>query len=136
MDRYIDLRTVLAVSRRDAYVSVCLYMYWAQGRVADLHVEYVERRTKYGILFICSLFCKCTHLEYIRIHVLCRVNQAEYAIRIPTAAPQEYVNIYSTRRVAEACAALTTVRVTVEHSTSDGAFEAGGGGGAPAGGAQ
>jgi len=26
------------------------------------------------------------------------VNQAEYAIRIPVAAPQEYVNTYSTRR--------------------------------------
>ena len=38
------------------------------------------------------------NLEYVRSHAICRVNQAEYAIRIPVAAPQEYVNTYSTRR--------------------------------------
>jgi len=37
------------------------------------------------------------NLEYIRIHVICRVNQAEYAIRILWFAAQEYVNTYSTR---------------------------------------
>jgi len=30
---------------------------------------------------------------------ICRINQAEYGIRILVAAPQEYVNIYSTRRL-------------------------------------
>ena len=39
------------------------------------------------------------NLEYVRIHGLRRVNQAEYAIRIPMAAPQEYVSTYSTRRL-------------------------------------
>jgi len=38
-------------------------------------------------------------LEYVRFHVICRVNQAEYGIRIPMAAPQKYVNTYSTRRL-------------------------------------
>ena len=64
----------------------------------NLHVEYVERRTKYGILFIFSLFCKYINLEYVTICVIRRVNQAGYAIRIPMAAPQEYVNTYSTFR--------------------------------------
>jgi len=39
------------------------------------------------------------HLEYARIHAICRVNQAEYGIRVRVVAPQEYVNLYSTRRV-------------------------------------
>ena len=64
-----------------------------------LQVEYVEQRATYGILFIFSMFCEETNLEYVSIHVICRVNQAEYAIRIPQAVPQEYVKIYSTRRV-------------------------------------
>ena len=64
-----------------------------------LHVEYVKRRTKYGILFIFSPFCEYMNLEYVRIDGICRVNQAEYAICIPMAAPQEYVNTYSTRRL-------------------------------------
>jgi len=67
--------------------------------VLTLHAEYVKQRTQYVILFIFSLFCEYMHLEYVRMHVLCRVNQAEYAIRILKAAPQEYVNTYSTRRV-------------------------------------
>jgi len=36
--------------------------------------------------------------EYVRIHVIHGVNQPEYVIRILVAAPQEYMNIYSTRR--------------------------------------
>jgi len=39
-----------------------------------LYVEYVERRTKYGILFRFSLLCEYINLQYVRIHVLCRVN--------------------------------------------------------------
>jgi len=31
-------------------------------------------------------------LEYVRMYVICRVHQAEYAVCIPMAAPQEYVN--------------------------------------------
>jgi len=45
-----------------------------------------------------SLFCECFHLEYVRIHVIYRVNQAEHVIHIRVVAPQEYVNIYSTCR--------------------------------------
>jgi len=57
-----------------------------------LHVE-----QEYCILFIISLFCEYIHLEYIRIDVIYRVNQAEYVLHILVVAPQEYVNIYSTR---------------------------------------
>jgi len=39
------------------------------------------------------------NLEYVRMHVICRVNQAKYAIRIPMATPQENVNTWSTRRI-------------------------------------
>ena len=46
------------------------------------------------------MFYEYIHLEYVRIHVIYRVNQAEYVIRIRVVAPQEYVNIYSTRRVS------------------------------------
>ena len=49
-------------------------------------------------LFLC--FCEYTHLEHVRIHVMYRASQEEYAIRTPMAAPQEYVNTYSTRRVS------------------------------------
>jgi len=66
------------------------------GRV---HVEYAERGTEYGILFIFSLFCEYIHLEYIRIHVIYRVNQAEHGIPILVIAPQECVKIDSTGRV-------------------------------------
>jgi len=34
-----------------------------------------------------SLFCEYIHLEYVRIHVIYKVNQAEYAIRILVVAP-------------------------------------------------
>jgi len=46
-----------------------------------------------------SLFCEYSRLEYVRIHVIYSVNQAEYVIHILVVAPQEYVNIYSTRRL-------------------------------------
>ena len=36
--------------------------------------------------------------DYVRTHVIYRVNQAEYVIHILAVAPQEYVHIYSTRR--------------------------------------
>jgi len=68
------------------------------NRRLTLHVEYVKRGLEYGILFIFSLFCEYIHHEYAHIHVIQRGNQAEYVIHIRVVAPQEYVNIYSTRR--------------------------------------
>jgi len=65
--------------------------------MVSLHVEYAEREKEYGILFIVNLFCEYIHLEYVRIHSIYRVNQAEYVIHIRVVASQEYVNIYSTR---------------------------------------
>jgi len=56
-------------------------------------------RIKYGILFIFSVFCEYSNLEYVHIHVVYRLNHAEYGIRILVAASQEYVNTYSARRL-------------------------------------
>ena len=67
--------------------------------MGSLHVEYAEREKEYGILFIFSLLCEYIHLKYVRIHVIYRVNPAEYVIHVLVVASQEYVNIYSTRRV-------------------------------------
>ena len=39
-------------------------------------------------------------LEYARIHVMHRVNQAEYVICVLVTAPLEHVNTYSTCRLA------------------------------------
>jgi len=63
--------------------------------MAALYIEYAERRNEYGILFTFSLFCEYPRLEYIRIHGIYRVRQAEYGIHILVVAPQEYVNIFS-----------------------------------------
>jgi len=68
------------------------------ARCGTLDVEYAERGNEYGILFIFSLFCEYIQLEYVHIHGIYRVHEAEYGIRILVVAPQEYVNIYSTRR--------------------------------------
>jgi len=46
-----------------------------------------------------SLFCEYIHLECVHVHVVYRVNQAEYMIHILVVAPHEYVNTYSTPRV-------------------------------------
>jgi len=54
-----------------------------------LHVEFAKQRTEYGILFIFSLFCEYSNLEYVRVPVIYRVNQAEYVIQIRVAASQE-----------------------------------------------
>ena len=68
--------------------------------VTILQVEYGGGgRIQYSILFIFSLFYESSNLEYVHIHVIYRVNQAEYGIRILVAASQEYVNTYSTCRV-------------------------------------
>jgi len=57
-----------------------------------------KRGTEYGFLFLLRLFCEYIYLEYVHIHVIYRVDQAEYVIHVRVAAPQEYVNIYATRR--------------------------------------
>ena len=51
-----------------------------------------------GNLFILSMFCEYSHLEYVRIHVIYGVNQANHVIHVRVVAPQEYVNTYSTCR--------------------------------------
>jgi len=70
--------------------------------VFGLRVEYAERGTKYGILFIFSLFDEYSPLEYVRVPVIYRIYQAEYVILIVVAVSQEYVNTYSTPRVFRA----------------------------------
>jgi len=67
--------------------------------VPTLHVEYAERGKEYGTLFTVSLFCEYIYLEYVCIHVIYRVNQAEYVIHVLVVKPQEYVKICLTRRV-------------------------------------
>jgi len=67
--------------------------------VCVLHIEYAERGKEYGILFRFSLFCEYVRLEYARIHVIYRINQAEYVIHVLVVAPREYVDTYSTRTV-------------------------------------
>jgi len=62
--------------------------------------KYARGGINYGILFILSLFHEYSDLEYVQFHVIYRVNQAEYVIHMRVVAPQEYVNIYSTRRAA------------------------------------
>jgi len=68
-------------------------------RLLFLHVEYAERRRKYGILFIFGLFCEYITLEYVRAPVIYRATQAEHGIHILVAVSQEYVNTYATRRL-------------------------------------
>jgi len=72
-------------------------------RLVRLYVEYVERGNEYGTLFIFSLFCEYIQLDYVRIHVIYRVHQAEHSIHIVVVASQEYVNIYLTRRRVRFC---------------------------------
>jgi len=67
--------------------------------VVVLHVEYAGPGIEYGILFRFSLYCEYIHLDFVRIHVIYRVHQAEYVIHIRVVAPQEYVDIDSTLRV-------------------------------------
>jgi len=72
-------------------------------RLLTLRVEYVKQRNRYGILFILSLFREYTHLEYVHVHVVYRVNPAEYVMHMLVVAQPEYVNIYSTRRLLTTC---------------------------------
>ena len=86
---------------------------------ASLHVEYAERGREYGILFIFSLVCEYIHLEHVRIHAICRDNQAGYGIHIIVVAPQEYVNIYSTRRSASLEKSLHIIKQTQIEDPAD-----------------
>jgi len=52
-------------------------------------------RINHDILFRLGLFYEYSNLEYVRTHVIYRVDQAEYDIRILVVAPQKYVKIYS-----------------------------------------
>jgi len=52
------------------------------GRDYVLRVDYAERRNEYGILFIFSLFCEYNHLEYVHVHVIYSVNQAEIVTHV------------------------------------------------------
>ena len=54
--------------------------------MGNLHVEYAEQRIKYGILSRFSPFYEYSNLEYVRVPVVHRVNQAEYVIHIRVAA--------------------------------------------------
>ena len=105
------------VTRRPAiltyYFEFNPYYYLCGSRRAarPLHVEYAERGQECGILFMCSLFCEYIHLEYGRMHVIYRVNQAEHVIHILVVAPQEYVEIYSTCRARPPMVSFPPARV-------------------------
>jgi len=81
----------------------CSFFYIHTGKLsvfawyAYLLNTWNEGGKEYGILFICSLFREYVHLEYIRIHVIYRVNQAEYGIYILVFEPHKYVKIFCTR---------------------------------------
>jgi len=70
---------------------------------------------------MCSLLYEYSNLEYVRTYVRYRVTQAEYGIRIVMAASQEYVNTYSTRRVASAMCAVESTE-GVAHILPGGEF--------------
>jgi len=70
----------------------------AQGQGCR-RASYMLNTRRGEFLFIFSLLYEYTNLQYVHIHVIYRVHQAEYGIRMHEAAPQEYVNINSTRRV-------------------------------------
>jgi len=53
-----------------------------------------------------------SNLAYVHIHGVYRVNQAEYVIHILVVAPQEYVNIYSTRKPITWSGAAPAVVIT------------------------
>jgi len=97
---YVNSYSIRSVSEQRASSSGGSSSFPGGGGVRDggwsgLHVEYAERGKEYDILFIFSLFCE---YEYVRIHAIHKVNQAEYGIHILVAASQEYVNSYSTSR--------------------------------------
>ena len=90
------------------------------------YVEYAERGKENGILFVLNLFCEYMQLEYVRIHVIYRDNQAEYGIHILVVAPQEHVNIYSTHRsvTLTLCVLFASSQVTTKLGQSVPIFNA------------
>jgi len=56
-------------------------------KLGPAHTRSDETTTR--ILYRFRLFCEYIHLDYVRIHVVYRVTQAEYAICIAVAAPLE-----------------------------------------------
>jgi len=78
------------------------------------------RNEENATIFYSNLVCFCAYiyLEYVRIHVIYRVHQPEYVVLILEVAPQEYVNIYSTRRCASAvlflCEQLACMHVRID----------------------
>ena len=60
--------------------------------------KYAGGKNKLGYsIQIESLCYEYSNLEYVHVHVINRVNQAEFVTRIIVTASQEYVNTYSTR---------------------------------------
>ena len=57
------------------------------GRPYVLNTRSKEKKDE--ILFIFSLFCEYIDLEYVCIHAKYGVNQADYIISIPVAAPRK-----------------------------------------------
>ena len=88
--------------------------------VDDLPVEYAGRRIEYGILFILSLCYTCSNVEYVHIHVIYRVHQAEYGIPVFVVAPQEYVNRTTghTHTTAEHTTVEETTHTDTERATT------------------
>ena len=50
-----------------------------------------------------ACFVNTFYLKYVHVHVIHRVNQADYLIHILVVAPQQYVKIYSTRGSRTSC---------------------------------
>ena len=69
------------------YAYICSHFHLSQGvgwgsGHSTLHVEYAGGRIKYGVLFTFSLFYGYSNLACVHIHVIYRVNRAEYIIRM------------------------------------------------------
>jgi len=108
--------------------AIVLYIHRPSARTAGspadsvvaLHVEYAGGGINYVILFIFSPFYEYSNLEYVHIHVIYRVIQTEYVIRILVAVSQEYVNTYSTRRVvADVLLQCVPLRLTTPETRCD-----------------
>jgi len=71
---------------------------------------------QHGILFIFIQFDEYNNIGYVivHIHVIYRANKAEYGIRILVAASQEYVNLYSIRKLTFKCMPLFCSTESVE----------------------
>jgi len=77
---YVDVCVCIYI-----WLFVCLYCRTSASKTGILDVEYAERKRKYGILFIFSLFREYIYLEYVRVPIIYRDSQAEYGIHILVA---------------------------------------------------